>query len=661
MSAGSDTGPWSPQHCPSCGMPVGVGAAFCGSCGRALATAPESANAASAQLVPQSAALPADATTPMMQTWPGASRPTAVGEWSATIPAVPTGMAALAATPVARPPTRHRKRGLIAGIAALCLVAVLSAGAYWVFAAFLSPGNQVTSARYLPDTTVFYASVDLVAAAATSHQLAAGQIAKQTGGTDTLQAATGLNWQTDVAPWVGRLVTFAVIPGQVGGTGGTGGIGSLPVGAVVLLQSRDDGAAQRTVDKALAFQEQKGATFTQSSYGGYTLHTGGGSGSPSGTVATGSGLVIFGSTVDAAHSVIDRANGHGNTLAGSSDFQKAIGDLPANRFGTMYLGLRAVTDPLSAGGSTVNLPFVGTYPTAAGALLWTSTGLRWQVTFKPARSGVPQDALSGDTTSLASMVPSNAVAYVGAANAGLLISDFSALVNPTGQSTAQADPLQAQLGVATTDPAVREPAAFFVLPGASAASSPASTSGGLLLRAPDAAAAHALLTSVAAHNQWTSKATTVDGVAATAYYGNSASPGMRTGLIPTAGGLATTGPTMVGNVITPASTSPVAVAATVHGTLVMASSTSALTDIIETANGNHANLTQSGTFHQLVAAAPAGGALTAFVDMSSMPRMLSPFLSSATLDPTSQASAALFTLVWNDAQLQATYDLSMSH
>ena len=571
------------------------------------------------------------------------------------VPVVPVGKTALATPATDRPVARRgRRQAILASVAAICVVALLGGTTYWLFAAVLSPASPTETARYLPDNTVYYTSIDLVSAAVNSHHVSTSDLGKTHSTNDALKTAFGLDWQHDVLPWLGRSIAVGLFPTQTAASGG--GAAQSSFASVALLQSHDDAAAQRAVQKALAFQQQNGTTFSASTYGGFALHTAsdGGPGAPgAGVVATGSGLVLLANDTAAAHAVIDRANGHGATLANSGDFLRAVSDLPGNRFGTIYVNLRAVTSLLGPASSTPDIPFVDTYPTAGGALLWTASGLRWQVTFKAAHSGALEGTVTGDTTSLAAMVPGTAMLYSGVANVGALVQNVAHIsqASTTGSPPA-ADPLQATLGIPTTDPAVRQPGAIVVLP----ADSSAAGAGAFLLQAPDAAAASALVAQLAAHAHWTAKSTTVDGVPATALYASEAS---------------VTSLFLPGSSPFPASASSsatpqlVAVAAVVNGALVLATSPAALTTIVETTRGTVPSLAQATRFQHLTAQAPGGAAATLYVDLSQFQALVgslvAPGSTPGTTQPAQSVTAALVTLVWDDQKLQTTYDLQLGN
>jgi hypothetical protein len=542
----------------------------------------------------------------------------------------------------------------MASVAALCVVALLAGGAYWVFASFVRPTAQTAAAADLPDDTLVYLSVDLTAAGNNSHHLTPQGLLQSSGAAAQLLRATGLDLQTDVLPWVGPGVTLGVFPDLTGAAGAAGGTGGSPADYALLLQSHDDAAAQRAIQKAVAYEGAHGATLGTSSYGGYTVYAPSGGGYGAGALATGSGLVLLASSSDAAHRVIDSAGGHGTTLSGNADFQRIVGALPADRFGTFYVNAKGLSDPLGTGASVVDVPFLDTYPVGGGALQWTGAGLRWQATFPAARAIAVPGSLGGNPAALAALVPAGAAIYVAATNVGQLDQQLQRLVTPAGQHPQ--DPLQGALGLAPTDPALQQPAALFL---SVPAKGQAQQTGGILLRAASADAGAAVVAAMARSNQWTARAMTVDGVAATALYATAGSDA--TGALPLGGLVPVAEP-----IASPAAADqPVAVAATVDGTLAVATSATELAAVIEAARGAQPSLAQAGGFGQLVASAPTGGVALAYVDDAALRQasgttVQMPVVPGALADPTQLATASLATLTWTAAQLQLTYDVALS-
>ncbi|HEV2237746.1 MAG TPA: DUF3352 domain-containing protein [Ktedonobacterales bacterium] len=600
--------------CPNCGAPLRADATVCGTCGRAVTPV----------VAMEAPTVPAMAPLATAMARPGEPAP---GDLETTWPAAPpashgalAGMASLASTPVAPPVSRRPRSGLLAGVAAVCLLALLGGGAFFVYANFIRTPSQTESARYVPDNAVFYASVDLVAASNNSHHFNVNDTLSQANVARTLKQATGLDWKSDVQPWVGRMLSVAAFPTLTGGATAGSPVGGAPLSVAVILQSRDDGAATTAVDKALA--AQSGSTYAHGSYSGFTQRTATGDAA---TFEIGSGLVIFASTQTGAHMVVDRVTGHGATLAGSSDFIRATSDLPSDRYGTFYVSVATIVDPLGTGGSGLRIPFLDTYPTIAGSVAWTNDGLRTVADLKPARKGVPSVPLNGDTTGLAALVPANAVAYVGAAKAGPLVGEFTKLITTNGQSP---DPIQSALGVNSADPALAQPAAFFLV----AAAGP-EPQYGLLLRAPDQSAANALLATAAKKNNWTSKAITVNGTAATEYDSAAEFESQPRAVV---------------------------VALFTQGTLVLADSTTTAQAVLATSSGG-ASLAHAASFQKLVADGPSSHAVTAYANTQALTKTLG--IGSAPADagsstpvPGFSVSATLLTLEWTTDRLQLTDD-----
>jgi hypothetical protein len=550
----------------------------------------------------------------------------APSDMETTWPAMPpvgqhglAGIAGLAATPVAPPASRRPRAGLMATVAGLLVLALLGGGAYVVYANFLRAPSQTDSARYVPDTAVAYASIDLIGLSTNTHHFNLNDTLSQSDVARTMKQATGLDWKTDVQPWIGRFVTVAAFPSLSGGAStGASPLAGSPMAVGVILQSRDDGAATSAVDKALA--KQSGTSYAHGNYNGFTQRTATGDAA---TVEIGSGLVIVASTQAGAHMVVDRVNGHGATLAGNADFIRAVGDLPSGRYGTVYVGLKTFTDPLGTGGSGLRIPFLDTYPTIAGSFAWTADGTRLMTDLKPVRGGVPSVALNGDTTALAALVPAGASVYAGAAKGGPLASEFERLIST---SAGAPNPVRGTLGVDPSDPALAQPAAFFLL-----TASGAQPQGGLLLRAPDASAANALLAKVATQSKWASKAITVGGTAATEYDTTTESPNHA-----------------------------VAVSLMVQGTLVVVDSATTAQAVLATASGGAASLAHAANFQRLVAHGPSSHAVSLYADASMLGKtfaggLIAPASSSSPV-PGLSVSASLVTIEWSTDHLRLTAD-----
>ena len=244
--SGGSGGSAGTTPCATCGAALAPGATVCANCGTAVA---QTTAAASAWPTGPAAPPPAPPQGPPAwldaPTLPASSAPQPGAQpmgWSTTLPttmpAMAGGMAGLATTPVAPAPAPARsRRGLLATIAAVCLVAILGGGAYWAYAAFLNPSQQLEAARFLPDTTVAYASLDLIALGSNSHHFSTSDATGQPSVGDALKTSLGLDWKTDVLPWLGRSIAIGAFSGPK--TGGSSNI----EGALLLTCLREERCA----------------------------------------------------------------------------------------------------------------------------------------------------------------------------------------------------------------------------------------------------------------------------------------------------------------------------------------------------------------------------------------------------------------------------------
>lgn len=548
-------------------------------------------------------------------------------------------------------PPRRRSRKLIAAISVACVLALLLGATAYLYNIFAAQA-QVGAARYLPADTVAYGSIDLIAAATNGYHYDPRNLNANGGGTsqDSIQQATGLHWQTDVLPWLGREIAAAVFPKP--GAAATSNTLVNPgdrFGTVLLLQSHDDGKAQAAVTKAANYQKQQGRTVSQTSYGGLTLYAmQDSSGNTSSAFVAGKGWAIVASDPDTAHAVIDRLNGasgSNNTLAESSAFQTATKNLPSGRFGTLFVNVKALaqaTMPLSA---RANLPFINMYPTAGGYLSWTTQGLRAQVTFI-ANGNTGVGDLSGDTTSLASLIPAHPVYYVGIANLGASLQAAEKLYS--SGTTGGTDIAQSTFGVPATDPALQQPAAV-AFGGANGVPSVE-----IALKAPDASAAQALLRSTAQAHGWTLKPATVGGASVMAVYG---APGSFFGAGPVGASSTSYGATSSAVLVGDDQPTLVGYAGMVKGTMIFTSTENDFTTITQTAQGTQPALATQDTFQSLVRQAPQGAASTAFVDLSSFGALTRG--SRAASGISARLTAVLVTEVWNAQESQTTVDTQL--
>lgn len=524
--------------------------------------------------------------------------------------------------PSGMPPQRKPRGRLIAVISAICIIAVLGAGAVFAYN-ILASHTENQAAKVLPANTFAYTAFDLVALANNNHHVSLSNLINSSGpsGQDAFRAV-GLSFQSDIQPWLNRDVAFAVFQKDASNPQVNQPLGR--IGGALLIQSRDDGAAQAAMSKAANYLRNQGQNITSSTYSSvplYSAEANNGSASPAVTFGAGKGWAIIALDATSAQMIIDRMDGKGDSLASSQAFQNATSDLPSNRFGTLYVNLKALFSAVSPG-TSANVPFINTYPIATGYTAWTDAGERGQVTFK---GNANVGNVAGDTTSIAGLVPASAAGYIGIANPAGLYQAASPLIGTT------ADPTQSQFGVSATDPALQQPAAYAYL----------NTSGGsgqiAYLHVTDASSGQNLIRDLASGHSWTTRNTTLAGQAVTAFYDDN--PGNFLGN--DYGYDGSSGPYLAGY------------AAIVRNTLVVTGSDAAMQAVLQTAQGG-SSLAQNSTFTQLASAAPSGAALTGYINLASLAS------ASGSGSLASQTTAMLLTGVWDSSKLQLTADTKMN-
>ena len=561
--------------------------------------------------------------------------------------ATPPPELATAATPAPRQ-QRGRGRGLLAIISAICIVALLATGSYFLFN-LLNSHTENDVARVVPSDTVALVSIDLVAAAARGRPATTGDLGNVSGQSDTFKLLTGLDWTKDVLPWVGRDIAFAVFQREPparspnGGQGVSATITNDTVGGAFLLQSRDDGAAQAAMRKAAAYQQSHGSSLATLDYRGLKIyHTSLLQGDESGTtLVAGKGWVIVAGDLPAARELVNRltgASGASDTLAENSAYRDALRTLPSNRFGTLYLDMRALVKGFIYG-SNAQIEqvsaIVDTYPIAIGYLAWTSSGLRAQITH-PAVRRTDVGSLSGDTTGLASLTPADAFAYAGVANLGATLRAQTTLM---AQSKTETGTPTSLFGLVPTDPGLQQNAALSLI-----AEPKGATGYIVLLNAPDRADALAVIGQIATQQRWTQQTTTVAGVSVTAYYAPPPATQSYTDIATTSTTDSTTA-------------HPVGLQTWLENTLIFASDPTAMTDAIHTIRDHSPNLAQNTAFQQLLHEAPQGAFATTFLDLTRADASGDAATTVVAGSLAGHVPAALITQVWNDAHYQTTTDL----
>ncbi|HET9980570.1 MAG TPA: DUF3352 domain-containing protein [Ktedonobacterales bacterium] len=640
MDAGQQSS--APGICPGCGQSIDAHTVYCPVCGRPNPALAGATNAPAQDGAYTTAPVQAADTTmpPPLPTWANQSTTT-------------SGIASLAAGPAVTPnqPIRsHKRRNILTAVATLVIIGLIGSGAYWAYAAFAGRSDSQL-ARYFPSNTVAYASVDLMAASNNNFKINPADLVGQQA--STLQKATGLDFQKDVVPWIGQDIAVGVFPLANAQSGQAINDPMSAVGVTILIQSRDDNAAKAALTKMNNHLKQDGSSIQSSSYKGFTLYGPAASSSPSsGSYGAGSGWVVIASSANAAHMVIDRINGSGDTLSDQQPFKDAISNAPSNNFGTYYVNLRQALNsvvPVKApnGLASISIPFIETYPVAGGYASWTNTGERSQLTFNAVRNPNIPD-VSGDTTGFAALTPADAVGYAAVGNLGKLI---QASLSQVGTLATGGDPLKSALGISASDPLAQQPAGVAAI---QTKSGPAQSV--FFVHVSGDTAATQLINAIATAQHWTAKPATVAGQSATAFY-TSQMTDQTYDAPPPPGATAT--PTVTGTAT--ASLRQIAVALTLKNTLVIAPDTDTAALIAQVAQGGAASLASNATFQSMTKAAPSGAAATAYISAAALKQMTPPSdaATSATAGIFSHFDALALTLVWNNSVLQGTIDAQL--
>lgn len=307
------------------------------------------------------------------------------------------------------------KLPLLGLIAAAVIVA---GGSVVVIRAMSGQSSTGDTARLVPDSVALYATVNTDASSRQWVQLAAlmqrlGVDKQLRSGRNDGIAQAGLDWDSDVAPYLGGEATLAL----------TSLDGAQPNGMAVLSVSDGDKAWQHTVSKLDELATKDGSTPTSSSYHGVAIrnYPAEGDGSPLAVTHQGRYLVLATST-DLAQTVLDLNGGKGNPLANAKAYKDARASVAADPLAFVYLNYARLGDavaaltPAAGGGQSVAdaLRAAG-LQNAALALAFTaeSDGVRFEfqaVDIDPAKSAVTLRQAPADSR-LAHQTPADALFF----------------------------------------------------------------------------------------------------------------------------------------------------------------------------------------------------------------------------------------------------------
>ncbi|HLZ70052.1 MAG TPA: DUF3352 domain-containing protein [Dehalococcoidia bacterium] len=303
-------------------------------------------------------------------------------------------------------------------IGLIIAAALVAGGSVVVIRAMSGQSGTGDTARLVPDDVALYATVNTDASSRQWLQLAALMqrlgLDKQarSGRNDGLTQA-GLDWDKDVAPYLGGEATLAI----------TSLDGSQPGGLAVLSVTDGDKAWQHATSKLDELAQESGAPGSDSSYRGLTIRTypAAGAGSPLAVTHQGRYLMLASST-DLAQTVLDLNGGKGKALASTKGYRDARAAVSADPLAFVYLNLARLGDlaaslaPAQAGSqSTQDLLQSAGLDKAAEAFAFSSEsdGVRFEfqtVDIDPAKSAVTLRAAPADSH-LAHQAPADALFF----------------------------------------------------------------------------------------------------------------------------------------------------------------------------------------------------------------------------------------------------------
>ena len=561
-------------------------------------------------------------------------------------------------------PGRGRVRRWVAIVSLLVVLALLGAGGVFAYTAFFA-FNQTDTARYLPGSTIFYASFDLQQIAQNPHNISQTDA---TGlGAEGLTCSTGLDFQKDMQPWIGQGFTYALVSLTRQASSSGSGLGYTP-GTVCLISTRDTGKSNAAIQKVMQLQQQKyGVTFSNITYNGVTLHSDAdagqsqeSSGAPPLVLGTFSDQVLVASTLAVADQVIDRFKGNTDTLANNATFTSAMGKLPGNRFGTLYVNTSELANTLlSFSGTNGQAASLFPYPDGYGALQFTNQGMRLTFTLESKAGTTVKYPVSGNTNASAGVVPASAILYGGLGNLGAFYDETR-----DSSSGLLTDALfQQAVGLAPNDPLFNAPLSFAVLATANTTGDADNVIDGLVMlhTSGDPTSADAKVQQALANINTHTSTSTISGVTVTTIQTRQSgtmfdlNPGQTLrnsstiDLHPGAGGDYKT----------------LAYYAPLGHDLVFASSINAITQAIETYQGKQASLAKSALFTQIIAQQPQNTAFSLFISLDNLanaPGALGQTYKQLTSDKNSllaKTRASYLTYTWTDEGITITEDIAL--
>jgi hypothetical protein len=237
---------------------------------------------------------------------------------------------------------------VVLGIVALLLV--LGGVAYAVAGRFFTA--QHNTLALLPSDTQLYASINpnLSAIPGLTRLQKAYQQSDPEASADAeqqLEDTLGLNFRTDVQPWIGAEMAIAVSGIQQFDADADAEELARTADVSILLASRDDAKAEEALAKIRAKrQADHGESFTDETYKSVkiTSSSGGEDASPLGAYAIVEHNAVIASRADTIKQMIDRVGATENTLAQSDAYKQTIAGLPADAVAYAYISGDLIRD-----------------------------------------------------------------------------------------------------------------------------------------------------------------------------------------------------------------------------------------------------------------------------------------------------------------------------
>jgi len=230
---------------------------------------------------------------------------------------------------------------------------------------------------------------------------------------ENLLSGTGINYGTQIKPWLGDQVALA---------GWADGEDPVPL-AVVIAAVKDRPAAEAAVEELVAAGAM---SFRTEAYAGVDLHVAEGS-----AYAFVDDLLVVGESVTAIQSVVDVSTGAAS-LADRADFRDAMARVPADHLASAFVDLGAIATATGTGDQ------FGSFTSASAALVAEPDGLRLSGSAPfdvaaAAESAADRFAMGTEPSSLVEWMPEGTVAEAVVFGLRQTLEDAEAVIGGTGE------------------------------------------------------------------------------------------------------------------------------------------------------------------------------------------------------------------------------------